>query len=81
MMQVFPLLAPITFVVGLCGFQLARNLLTNPEVRVNKAHRTTAVLENQKEGEKYAEHSFRQFLRTRRPEVMPAINRFFSDRP
>ncbi|XP_019195205.1 PREDICTED: uncharacterized protein LOC109188984 [Ipomoea nil] len=78
--EIYPLLAPMAFVVGLCTFQLTRNLFMNPDVRVNKAHRATAVLENREEGEKYAEHGFRQFLRTRPPEVMPAINRFFSDR-
>ncbi|KAL8471812.1 hypothetical protein ACS0TY_029154 [Phlomoides rotata] len=60
-------------------FQLTRNVILNPEVRVNKEHRKTAVLENHEEGEKYKEHSLRKFLRTRPPEVMPAVNRFFSD--
>nr|DAD35087.1 TPA_asm: hypothetical protein HUJ06_005727 [Nelumbo nucifera] len=46
--------------------------------RVNKEHRQKAVLENAEEGEKYAEHGLRKFLRTRPPEVMPAINSFFS---
>jgi hypothetical protein len=38
-----------------------------------------AVLDNKEEGEKYAEHGLRKFLRTRPPEVMPAINHFFSE--
>lgn len=46
--------------------------------RINKDHRKSGVLDNQDEGEKYAEHSLRQFLRTRPPEVMPAVNRFFT---
>ncbi|XXG55527.1 hypothetical protein AAC387_Pa03g3180 [Persea americana] len=47
--------------------------------RINKAHRSTAVLDNEEEGEKYAQHSLRKFLRQRPPEVMPAINEFFSN--
>lgn len=47
--------------------------------RINKAHRSMGVLENEEEGEKYAKHSLRNFLRTRPPQVMPSINRFFSN--
>ncbi|GFP79792.1 hypothetical protein PHJA_000122600 [Phtheirospermum japonicum] len=71
-------MAAMSFVTGLCIFQLTRNVIRNPDVRVNKVHRTTAVLENKEEGEKYAQHSLRKFLRTRPPEVMPTVNRFFS---
>ncbi|CAA0828302.1 B12D protein [Striga hermonthica] len=77
--EVYPLMAAMSFVTGMCVFQLTRNVILNPDVRINKVHRSTPVLENQEEGEKYAEHSLRRFLRTRPPEVMPAINRFFSD--
>ncbi|CAH1420927.1 uncharacterized protein LOC111885880 [Lactuca sativa] len=77
--EVYPLMAAMTFVTGMCVFQLTRNVVMNPDVRVNKAHRTTAVLENQDEGKKYAEHGLRRFLRTRPPEVMPSVNSFFSD--
>ncbi|XP_057970888.1 uncharacterized protein LOC131159746 [Malania oleifera] len=77
--EVYPLMAAMTFVTSMCIFQLTRNILTNPDVRVNKEHRRMAVLENEEEGEKYAEHSLRKFLRSRPPEVMPAINRFFSN--
>ncbi|KAJ8460023.1 hypothetical protein OPV22_032949 [Ensete ventricosum] len=45
---------------------------------INKTNRTTAVLENAEEGEKYSQHSLRRFLSQRRPEVFPALNRFFS---
>ncbi|KAJ8637366.1 hypothetical protein MRB53_011633 [Persea americana] len=77
--EVYPLVAAMTFVTGMCVFQLTRNLLMNPDVRINKAHRSTAVLDNEEEGEKYAQHSLRKFLRQRPPEVMPAINEFFSN--
>ncbi|XP_071713142.1 uncharacterized protein [Rutidosis leptorrhynchoides] len=77
--EVYPLMAAMTFVTSMCVFQLTRNVFMNPDVRVNKAHRTTAVLENQDEGQKYAEHGLRRFLRTRPPEVMPTVNSFFSD--
>lgn len=46
--------------------------------RVNKTRRSMAVLDNREEGEKYAEHGLRKFLRTRPPEIMPTINHFFS---
>lgn len=46
--------------------------------RINKDRRKIGVLDNEEEGEKYAEHSLRKFLRTRPPEVMPAVNRFFT---
>ncbi|KAJ9562205.1 hypothetical protein OSB04_007365 [Centaurea solstitialis] len=77
--EVYPLMAAMTFVTSMCVFQLTRNVFMNPDVRVDKAHRTTAVLENHEEGEKYAEHGLRRFLRTRPPEVMPSINSLFSD--
>ncbi|KAK4795144.1 hypothetical protein SAY86_013138 [Trapa natans] len=76
--DVYPLMAAMGFVTTMCIFQLTRNAFMNPDVRFNKAHRATAVLDNEEEGKKYVEHSFRQFLRTRPPEVMPTINRFFS---
>ncbi|KAF3793556.1 hypothetical protein EJ110_NYTH09493 [Nymphaea thermarum] len=93
-MQVYPLLGAMTFVTSMCLFQLTRNVFMNPDVsgfsyavnddhdhiirRINKDHRKTAVLENYEEGEKYAEHRLRKFLRTRPPEIMPTINRFFN---
>ncbi|KAM3363692.1 putative protein isoform X1 [Capsicum galapagoense] len=77
--EVYPLMAAMTFVTGMCVFQLTRNVLLNPDVRINKAHRSMGVLENEEEGEKYAKHSLRNFLRTRPPQVMPSINRFFSN--
>ncbi|KAH7532887.1 hypothetical protein FEM48_Zijuj04G0070200 [Ziziphus jujuba var. spinosa] len=71
-------MAAMSFVTGMCVFQLTRNILTNPDVRVNKVNRGMGVLENREEGKKYAEHRLRKFLRTRPPEIMPAINHFFS---
>ncbi|KAG2403974.1 uncharacterized protein LOC124832529 [Vigna umbellata] len=76
--EVYPLLAAMTFVTTMCVFQLTRNVLQNPDVRINKTRRSMAVLDNREEGEKYAEHSLRKFLRTRPPEIMPTINHFFS---
>ncbi|PNY06591.1 hypothetical protein L195_g003063 [Trifolium pratense] len=77
--EVFPLFAAVGTVVGICGMQLVRNIWTNPEVRVNKENRSAGVLENYAEGEAYAEHKFRKFLRNRPREVMPSVNKFFSD--
>ncbi|XP_074289629.1 uncharacterized protein LOC141614780 [Silene latifolia] len=69
----------MSFVTSLCIFQLTRNVLLNPDVRINKGKRGTAVLENYEEGEKYAQHGLRNYLRNRPPQVMPTINAFFSD--
>ncbi|MED6185616.1 hypothetical protein PIB30_058840 [Stylosanthes scabra] len=76
--EVYPLMAAMTFVTSMCVFQLSRNLMRNPDVRISKAKRNMGVLENGEEGEKYAEHGLRKFLRTRPPEIMPTINHFFS---
>jgi hypothetical protein len=48
-------------------------------VRVTKENRIAGVLENFEEGEKYAEHGLRKFVRNRSPQIMPSINKFFSD--
>ncbi|OWM64507.1 uncharacterized protein LOC116206957 [Punica granatum] len=77
--EVYPLMAAMAFVSGMCVFQLTRNVFLNPDVRINKAHRSVPVLDNADEGEKYSQHSLRKFLRTRPPEIMPAINHFFSE--
>ncbi|XP_006657932.1 uncharacterized protein LOC102705450 [Oryza brachyantha] len=76
--DVYPLIAAMSFVTGLCTFQLTRNVFMNPDVRVNKNNRQSAVLENATEGERYSQHAFRRFLATQRPEVFPAANRFFA---
>lgn len=47
--------------------------------RVNKQGRAAGVLENFAEGEKYAEHTLRKFVRNRAPEIMPSLNSFFTD--
>lgn len=78
MLQVYPLIAAMSFVTGMCVFQLTRNVLMNPDVRVSKRHRQSAVLDNADEGQRYSQHAFRRFLSTQRPEVFPALNRFFS---
>ncbi|KAH7532777.1 uncharacterized protein LOC107416445 [Ziziphus jujuba] len=76
--EVYPLVAAMTFVTSMCVFQLTRNIMKNPDVRVNKVNRKMGVLENKEEGEQYAEHRLRKFLRTRPPEIMPTINHVFS---
>ncbi|KAI5572955.1 hypothetical protein POPTR_010G055300v4 [Populus trichocarpa] len=77
--EVFPLFASVGVAVGICGMQLLRNITTNPEVRVTKENRAAGVLDNFKEGEKYAEHGLRKYVRKRTPQIMPSINGFFSD--
>lgn len=47
--------------------------------RVTKQNRAAGVLDNFAEGEKYAEHSLRKFVRNKKPEIMPSLNSFFTD--
>ncbi|KAJ8773644.1 hypothetical protein K2173_005890 [Erythroxylum novogranatense] len=76
--EVFPLFAAVSVAVGICGMQLVRNICINPEVRVSKDKRAAGVLENFEEGEKYAEHGLRKYVRGRPSQIMPSVNRFFS---
>ncbi|XP_039123880.1 uncharacterized protein LOC120260464 [Dioscorea cayenensis subsp. rotundata] len=77
--EVYPLFGAVGVAIGICGYQLFRNLRINPEVRINKEGRAAGVLENFAEGHKYAEHSLRKFVRNKTPEIMPSINKFFTD--
>ncbi|XP_021734072.1 uncharacterized protein LOC110700782 [Chenopodium quinoa] len=77
--EVYPLFAAVGVAVGICGLQLVRNICINPEVRVTKENRTAGVLENFSEGEKYAEHLLRKYIRNKSSEIMPSINSFFAD--
>nr|XP_043613910.1 uncharacterized protein LOC122585856 [Erigeron canadensis] len=76
--EIYPLMIPIGAVIGLVATQLIRNISTNPEVRVTKENRTAGILENHEEGEKYAEHGLRKFVRGRNSQIMPSINEYFS---
>ncbi|KAL0924502.1 hypothetical protein M5K25_005335 [Dendrobium thyrsiflorum] len=76
--EVYPLFAAVGTAVGICVFQLIRNITTNPDVRVLKENRTSGVLDNHAEGEKYAEHGLRKYVRNRAPQIMPSVNGFFS---
>ncbi|ERN06797.1 hypothetical protein AMTRI_Chr06g196550 [Amborella trichopoda] len=77
--EVYPIFAVVGTAVGICGLQLVRNIRTNPDVRVTKEKRSAGVLENFAEGERYAQHSLRKFVRNKSPEIMPSINKFFTD--
>uniref|UniRef100_A0A0D9WNU3 Uncharacterized protein n=1 Tax=Leersia perrieri TaxID=77586 RepID=A0A0D9WNU3_9ORYZ len=77
--EVYPLFAAMGVAVAICGMQLYRNITGNPEVRVNKVGRAAGVLENHEEGRRYAEHGLRNFVRDKTPEIMPNINRFFTE--
>ncbi|XP_020083086.1 uncharacterized protein LOC109709194 [Ananas comosus] len=77
--EVYPLFAAVGTAVGICGMQLIRNITTNPEVRVTKQNRAAGVLENFVEGERYAEHGLRKFVRNKSPEIMPSVNGYFSN--
>ncbi|ONK70234.1 uncharacterized protein A4U43_C05F31640 [Asparagus officinalis] len=77
--EVYPLFAATGVAVGICAFSLVRHICINPEVRVNKEGRAAGVLENFSEGERYAEHSLRKFVRNKAPEIMPSVNAFFTN--
>ncbi|XP_076954365.1 uncharacterized protein LOC143628755 [Bidens hawaiensis] len=77
--EVYPLFAAVGVAIGICGMQLVRNISGNPEVRVTKEKRSAGVLDNFVEGERYAEHAVRKFVRNKSPEIMPSINAFFAD--
>ena len=47
--------------------------------RVLKEKRSAGILENFEEGEKYSQHTVRKFVRNKTPQIMPSINKFFSD--
>ena len=76
--EVYPLMVPMVTVIGLVGMQLVRNITTNPEVRVTKEKRAAGVLENFDEGERYAQHRVRNFVRNKSPEIMPSLNKYFA---
>ncbi|CAM0913430.1 unnamed protein product [Alopecurus aequalis] len=77
--EVYPLFAATGVAVGICVFSLFRNITGNPEVRVSKVGRAAGVLENHEEGRRYAEHGLRAFVQNKTPEIMPGINKFFTD--
>ncbi|KAH7292050.1 hypothetical protein KP509_29G049200 [Ceratopteris richardii] len=56
-----------------------RSITSHPEVRVKKADRAAGYLENYEEGQKYREHTFRHFLKDKRPQIFRAINKAFSE--
>ncbi|XP_078156254.1 uncharacterized protein LOC144552019 [Carex rostrata] len=65
--DVYPLLAAMGFASGLCVFQLARNVVLNPDVRIMKSQRTTAILDNAEKAQQYHNHAVRDFLLSRGP--------------
>ncbi|KAH7847098.1 hypothetical protein Vadar_021875 [Vaccinium darrowii] len=77
--EVYPLFAATGVAVGICFMQLIRNISGNPEVRVTKENRTAGVLDNFAEGEKYSQHALRKFVRGKAPEIMPNVNKFFTE--
>ncbi|KAF5746497.1 hypothetical protein HS088_TW06G00668 [Tripterygium wilfordii] len=77
--EVYPLFASVGLAVGICWMQLFRNITGNPEVRVMKEKRTAGVLDNFEEGERYAEHGLRKYVRNRSTQIMPKFNGFFTD--
>ncbi|XP_076898010.1 uncharacterized protein LOC143551470 [Bidens hawaiensis] len=76
--EVYPLMVPIVGVIGLMATQLVRNISTNPDVRVTKENRAAGILENHAEGENYAEHRLRKFVRGRTSQIMPSVNDYFT---
>ncbi|WZZ00250.1 hypothetical protein YC2023_072578 [Brassica napus] len=77
--RVYPLFAATGAAVGICAFSLIRNITGNPEVRCTKENRAAGILDNHAEGEKYKENFLRKYVRDKRPEIMPGLNKFFTD--
>jgi len=77
--EAYPIFAATGIAVSMCCFQLSRNLFTNPEVRLLKENRAAGILDNFEEGEKYAEHKLRKYVRNKSPEIMPSINKYFTE--
>lgn len=46
---------------------------------MTKENRAAGILDNFEEGEKYSQHTLRKFVRNKSPEIMPNLNKFFSD--
>ncbi|KAG8062714.1 hypothetical protein GUJ93_ZPchr0003g16623 [Zizania palustris] len=77
--EVYPLMAAMSLTLGMVVFQLARNVYTNPDVKISKRNRMNAIpSDDATEAKRYSMHGFRRFFERRRPEVMPSINSFFS---
>lgn len=55
------------------------NISVAETCRVNKEKRAAGVLDNFAEGEKYAEHFVRKYVRNKSPEIMPSLNGFFTN--
>ncbi|CAH8337229.1 unnamed protein product [Eruca vesicaria subsp. sativa] len=77
--EVYPLFAATGVAVGICAFSLIRNITGNPEVRCTKENRAAGILDNHAEGERYKENFLRKYVRNKHPEIMPGINKFFTD--
>jgi len=50
----------------------------NGTCRLSKEKRSAGILENYEEGERYAEHGLRKYVRNRAPQIMSSINDFFT---
>jgi len=50
----------------------------NGTCRLSKENRSAGILENYEEGERYAEHGLRKYVRNRAPQIMSSINDFFT---
>jgi len=75
--EVYPLVGTMVVAVGLCGFQITRSFMSNPDVRVSKADRSVGVLEEErffKEGESFFNHRVRRFAHSTKASLYPSIN-------
>ncbi|KAI9192014.1 hypothetical protein LWI28_016963 [Acer negundo] len=64
--------------VGICGMQLIKNIIGNPEVRVLKEKRAAGVLDNFAKSDKYKELALRKYVRNKAPQIMSSIKDFFT---
>lgn len=76
--EIYPLLVPIAFACGLCGWVLVRKVSTDPGITINKERRSEGMSDEQKKGERYKLHGLRKWLHEHPPEIMPTLNKYFS---
>ena len=77
--QVYPLFVPMAAALGICSYQLVRNITGNPEVRVTKENRAAGVLDNHDEGRRYSQHGVRRFWLSKRRDYMQDMDNVPTD--
>eukprot|EP00897_Mesotaenium_endlicherianum_P007067 jgi/Mesen1/6389/ME000329S05551 len=76
--EIYPLMAPIAFAVGLCGFCLVRKVTGDPGITFSKEKRSDGLADDLKSGTAYKMNWLRKYVKESKPEIMPGINRYFA---